>query len=383
LKDCEAAGWAAGWAAPLTDGGAQKRGQDPARATALPVDWAALKAAPDALAYLQGLAVVQQPIRPDVALKRVNDFVDDIQTDEEALLASRDPVLLLLAEVGGDQKLLNTYLPLLRQGVDLPIHPWWNVLVNSGRTSARAPNLQNQPRKPGVRECFVPRPGWVFCSADYHTAELRSLAQVLLDAYGYSEMAAALLAKKDLHVVTGAAILGEPYEKVYAWYKGSDPVLKKKAKDARQLAKAANFGFPGGLGAARFVEYAAGPDYKINLTEDEARRLKETWLDTYPEMRRFFADIGEQCNLNGGSFLLEQPRSGRLRGDCGFCDGANSVFQGLTADGAKAALWAVVRECYDPTVRTEDGSPGAGPSPLYGCRVVAFIHDGLPAGVGG
>jgi DNA polymerase I-like protein with 3'-5' exonuclease and polymerase domains len=48
----------------------------------------------------------------------------------------------------------------------------------------------------------------------------------------------------------------------------------------------------------------------------------------------------------------------------GFCDGCNSYFQGLTADGAKAALYEVVRECY--LVKS---------SPLYGFRPVAFIHD--------
>ena len=42
----------------------------------------------------------------------------------------------------------------------------------------------------------------------------------------------------------------------------------------------------------------------------------------------------------------------------------NRRFQGLGADCAKAALWAVTRACY---VEPE--------SPLYGCRVVAFVHD--------
>ena len=39
-------------------------------------------------------------------------------------------------------------------------------------------------------------------------------------------------------------------------------------------------------------------------------------------------------------------------------------FQGMAADGAKRALFAVSRECYaDET------------SPLFGCRPLVFVHD--------
>ncbi len=764
-------------------------------------------------------------------------FEKDVAINVEQLEKCKDPALLLLAEISGDQKLLNTYIPLLRQGVSGPLHPYWNTLVNSGRNSCIAkgtlidivrdikhpkqripiedvrqwdwaytfnafgqpilqpvlwagqtgtmsvirvhwrspqadrsghldltsdhrvrlsgglwveagqlkpgvslmalhgrvrvdyevealevlegvvdvydlkiqetenfianelcvhncskPNLQNQPRKPGVRECFVPRPGWVFISSDYHTAELRSLAQVLLDWYGESQMAEALRAGKDLHLVTGASIISATYEDMMTWYKGHHApgctdkscvagCLKKKAKDGRQLAKCfhpetevltrkgwvridqldpkeevaaaiprdgggvdivwrvptrltsrpspghlvhlrnenidlrvtedhrmvaftgskfrnvktvlpkalnkarywpsagnapegdievderllrlavavqadgnyppeghqiklgfckrrkiermeqllegfeykravhrngenkpttaftldrelaerikplltpgktlpwwwlnltpklravvidevkhwdgsaeerrvgydfsstiksnvdvlqaiasitgwkctaavekgvgnradcwtlslkprhltrgenlettveaydglvycltvdtdavlvrdkgktvvtrqcSNFGLPGGLGAATFMEFAAGPDYRITLTLDESKQLKESWLSAYPEMIRYFADIGKMCNEGGGRFTLVQPHSGRLRGNSGFTQSANSNFQGLTADGMKDASFHIAREQYDPTYRH---------SPLYGTRTNALIHD--------
>jgi hypothetical protein len=304
-------------------------------------------------------------------------FEKDVAINVEQLERCTDPALLLLAEISGDQKLLNTYIPLLRQGVSGPLHPYWNTLVNSGRNSCSKPNLQNQPRKPGVRECFVPRPGWVFISCDYHTAELRSLAQVLLDWYGESQMAEALRAGKDLHLVTGASIISATYEDMTTWYKGHHApgctdkscvagCLKKKAKGGRQLAKCSNFGLPGGLGAATFMEFAAGPDYRITLTLDESKQIKESWLSAYPEMIRYFADIGKMCNEGSGRFTLVQPRSGRLRGNCNFTGGANSNFQGLTADGMKDASFHIAREQYDPTYRH---------SPLYGTRTNALIHD--------
>jgi len=302
---------------------------------------------------------------------------EDVSIATETLELCQDPGLLLLAEISGDQKLLNTYIPLLRQGQDKPLCPFWNVLVRSGRTSCGEPNLQNQPRAPGVRECFEPRPGWVFGSTDYHTAEVRSLAQVLLDEFGESEMASVLRAGRDIHLVTGASILGIRYDEIVNWYKGPHAsgcapgvctagCLKKKATDARQLSKAANFGLSGGLGAEAFVRYAAGPDYRIVLTVERSQEIKEAWLSSYPEMRRYFRTISFLCDRGGGRFDLTQPRSGRIRGDCGYTDGANTKFQGLTADGMKEAAYQVIKEMYDPRHRA---------SPLYGTRANALIHD--------
>ena len=304
-------------------------------------------------------------------LKRVRELVSEsyddppltakgsISTSAEVLEKSGHPGLMKLAEISSEQKLLNTYIPILESGTRYPINPRFNPLVDSGRTSCRNPNLQNQPRRGGVRECFVPRPGNVFVAADYHVAELCSLAQVLLDLYGHSAMAEALQAGRELHLETAAGILGISYEDAVKGHKAGD----KKVKEARQLAKAANFGFPGGLGAGSFRDFAAA-GYGVKLEPEEAEQLRSTWLERYPEMIQYFEDIGFRVNQYGGSFELEQVRSNRIRGGVGFCDGCNSYFQGLTADGAKAALYEVVRECY--MVRE---------SPLYGFRPVAFIHD--------
>ena len=45
----------------------------------------------------------------------------------------------------------------------------------------------------------------------------------------------------------------------------------------------------------------------------------------------------------------------------------NTLFQGLTADGAKKALWDITRECYLDTAK----------GPLFGSRVMIFAHDEL------
>ena len=79
-------------------------------------------------------------------------------------------------------------------------------------------------------------------------------------------------------------------------------------------------------------------------------------------MKKYFDTIGKKAS--SGGFTAKQHRSDRRRGNVGFCDGCNTFFQGLSADGARSALFATSRACYV--------SPS---SPLFGSRVVAFIHD--------
>ena len=280
------------------------------------------------------------------------------KADKDTLEQSGDSLLEALASVSTDKKNLDTYIPLLRTGTKRPINPRY-YLVSTGRTSARGPNVQNQPRKGLARECYVPRPGWVYVGADYHAAELVGLAQVLLDMFGQSAMATALQAGRELHLETAAGILGISYEDAVERHAAGD----KRVKGARHLAKAANFGFPGGLGARTFIDFARAT-YGLTVTQEEAGDLKTAWLARYPEMSLYFQRTGALVNESGGSFQLVQHRSNRIRGGVGFCDGCNSRFQGLVADGARAALYAVCRECY---IDEE--------SPLYGSRPVLFIHD--------
>jgi DNA polymerase-1 len=195
-----------------------------------------------------------------------------VSTDRECLVRTGHPALKAVAELGAIDKLRKTYVPMLLQGTEVPINPAWNTLVESGRTSCREPNLQNLPRKGGVRECFIPRAGRIFASVDYSTLELCTLAQVCLDLFGFSAMADALHAGRDLHLQMAANILGVDYDEVLRRHKAKDP----QVKEMRQLAKAANFGYPGGLGAASFQTYAAAT-YNVTVTEQESRALKEQW----------------------------------------------------------------------------------------------------------
>ena len=142
-------------------------------------------------------------------------------------------VLHAVAERSGVEKLLKTYVPVLLQGTQFPVTPTFNELVASGRTSATQPNLQNPPRKGGIRECFVSRPGWVYGFCDYSFIELCTLAQSCLEMFGHSTMAEAINAGLDPHLDMAATMLGIEYEEAVARKKAGDPQID----EYRQLSK--------------------------------------------------------------------------------------------------------------------------------------------------
>ncbi|MHB8387576.1 MAG: DNA polymerase [Acidiferrobacteraceae bacterium] len=211
----------------------------------------------------------------------------------------------------------------------------------------------------GIRECFIPRPGKVFAQADFSGLELHTLAQVCVTKFGQSHLAQVLNAGLDPHTAFAADILGISYEAAVARKKAGDEAVD----NARQTAKVANFGFPGGLGAEKLCLFAR-KTYGVHLTEERAKELKDAWLGRWPEMRLFFQHVGELVDEDTGEALVKQIFSDRLRGGCHYTAACNTYFQGLGADAAKRAAYLVSRACYSQP-----------DSVLYGSRPVNFVHD--------
>lgn len=278
-----------------------------------------------------------------------------VQTTRRVLKESGHAVLEKMAEGGEFETYRNTFLPTLKQGLEHAICAHFTVLKETGRTSCSKPNLQNLPADDELRSCFVPRPGWVYVGADYGVIELACFAQVLYMMQGYSKLRDALVRGDDPHIRTAAGIEGVEYEDLLVRYKASEP----RAKELRKLAKAANFGFLGGLGG-RFAEYARG--YGINITREEALDIRAKWLDTYPEVRDHFRVVSENARFDDWDFV--HPVTGFIRGNVTYTQGANCYVQHLGAHGAKRALYYLVR-----ATKVEPDSP------LFGCAVVNFVHD--------
>lgn len=305
----------------------------------------------------------------------------NISTEREVLEDSDDPDLEALAEMGRWAK-FDIYVPSLVEASRKPLNVKPNVLLATGRTSYDG-LIQLMPRKGGVRECFVARPGCVWSSVDYAAIEMSTLAQVHLWTVGRSSLATALNDDLDPHSLFAAKMMGLTYEDFLARKK--EPELA----DKRQAAKAANFGFPGMMGGAKFVIAKKREGSKVcewthrdgkcgteKVYEwkgrpldaplckrccEEAEALRQEYLRQWPEMAPYWNWVQSRVSSTGE---LEQFVSKRIRGGLSGPQGANTLFQGLAADGAKRAVVAMTKEMYLDRA-----------SPLYGSRLVLFAHD--------
>jgi DNA polymerase-1 len=295
--------------------------------------------------------------------------------DDEACREAHDPLLEAYAERTSTMGLLEQHVPALRRGSSgIPIQPRYDPLVGTGRTSCKGPDLkaanpsqygyqiQNPRRQYGVREAFAARPGRVILDVDYDQGELRCVAEICFRLFGFSHLGDALNRGEDVHLRLGAKIVGLSYEEALANRK------RKDVSEARQLAKAPNFGFPGGMGPWGMVRFARA-SYGLRLTLHRAKELRDEWLGEWQEFRPYFAHVRAILDAGGGQAgTVEHLISRRLRGACAYTVACNSLFQGLLADIAKDALYRATRECL--TDRN---------SPLYGCRPWGFIHDQILA----
>lgn len=282
-----------------------------------------------------------------------------------------------------------------------------------------------------------PAEALIYAAADYDGLELRTMAQACLLLVGESRLAQVLnddnyegCGPGDPHLLMAANMLGITYPEAKArhkkekedralafdFFKGKAPdgsgrfipqplddadaakrasdCVPAPVDDARQAGKVADFGFPGGLGAEKLVLFAR-KSYKVRFHPDpakaieRAKELKRIWLRTFPEFRKYFDAIAKMVGPGGATF--RHFFTGRVRGGAAYTETCNSFFQGLGADATGHALFLISEACYTPTPcrlcagRGELlGDPysescptcfGTGISPLYGCRLVNYVHD--------
>ena len=163
------------------------------------------------------------------------------------------------------------------------IHPNIHILKNTGRLSMSSPNLQQIPRPTediNFRSLFIPKPGHKFVSVDFVAAELVTLAQTCVDMFGKSALGDALNSGVDVHRLTASTFLNKPMSEVSSL--------------ERQSAKAANFGYPGGLSPKSFVRVAKNSYGLLDMTEEEATRIREAWFRTYPELKKYLDHPNEK-----------------------------------------------------------------------------------------
>jgi DNA polymerase-1 len=140
--------------------------------------------------------------------------------------------------------------------------------------SAR-PNLQNLPRDPAYRRCFVAgRPGRLLVKADYSQIELRIAAKIA----GDEKMTQAFREGRDLHSMTARSLTGR----------------SEVSKEERQLGKTANFGLIYGISASALARKAK-TDLDIDLTAKQAQRYRDAFFRAWPGIAAWHEQIKREA----------------------------------------------------------------------------------------
>ena len=369
--------------------------------------------------------IEDKSFRPEIIAGTVVDGVailpDDIKLKTDGVWASTfsalDPLLMIWAERKALRKIITDYLPKMfytdENGVETPattIRGSFYPLCLTGRSSSSAsklyPSRNEQNVDPRVRPCTIPRDGMIIVSTDYNGMELGTLAQKCVSLFGHSVMANNINAGIDNHAYLAAQIAAamdkdfaqglqqdhiiskdsiyrifaalkvhkdectyptfcENYREKYRQNESKEldhPVLWSDFfKYYRTLAKPTGLGFPGGLGAATMVAFAKGT-YKVNLTLDVAKQLREVWKETYPEMVQYLDWVNKQCkdphhlpieieddegNIKKQTFYAYDTPRGMHRAKCGYCEAANgAALQAFSAEGALEALYRVQKAMW-------------------------------------
>lgn len=289
----------------------------------------------------------------------------DISTDREQLTTTDHPGLRAVSESIRVEKLLTTYVAALLRGIDVPLNPSYNPMVETWRTSCSGGQkinkipvgmqVQNQPRGGRVRKCVIPRKGWMFAFCDLDTIEMCTLAEVQLELFGRSPMAQAIKEGRDLHVDFASEQLGFSYRDAFSSYQAGD----KEIENARQSCKISGYGCMGGMGPDSLMDYAK--QYGVIFSRAQAKKLHQGFRKKW-NLEPYFNYVSQLTQ--DGPCDIQFPLTGLYRGKVGYTQLANSLFQHPTAIFATAAVWQASKESY------VDRS-----SPLFGCRPWLFNHD--------
>ncbi|KAG7600133.1 3'-5' exonuclease domain [Arabidopsis suecica] len=194
-----------------------------------------------------------------------------------------------------DALISNFILPLQGSNVsgkDGRVHCSLNINTETGRLSARRPNLQNQPAlekdRYKIRKAFVASPGNTLVVADYGQLELRILAHLT----GCKSMMEAFKAGGDFHSRTAMNMYPHIREAVengqviLEWHPqpGEDkppvPLLKDAFGSERRKAKMLNFSIAYGKTAIGLSR-----DWKVSV--EEAQDTVKLWYNDRQEVRKW------------------------------------------------------------------------------------------------
>jgi DNA polymerase-1 len=172
------------------------------------------------------------------------------------------PVIGALRELRKYDKYMDTYVTGIRNVIcsDGRVRCTYNLHgTETGRLSAKDPNMQNVPREKTIRNLFIAAPGKKFVQFDYSQAELRVLAylsndEVLKGIYRRGE---------DMHGAMAAKIFGPDF-----------------TKEQRVQAKTVNFGIPYGRQAPDIAR-------SLKMSVRDGQKLIDNWFKQAPDAKKW------------------------------------------------------------------------------------------------
>jgi DNA polymerase-1 len=199
---------------------------------------------------------------------------------------------------------------------------WKQTGAKTGRMASGEPNLQNLPKDPAYRRCFIAPPGRILIRADYSQIELRIVAEVA----GEQRMIDAFREGADLHTLTARQLTGRA----------------DVTSEERGLAKPVNFGLIYGLGATALARKAKA-EYGAAMDKEQAERYREAWFAAWPGITRWHEELRRR---RWRQMLGKEPAETRtlaerrtiVQKDLWHGARANFIVQGTGGDGIKAAL---------------------------------------------
>ncbi|WP_318614246.1 DNA polymerase I [Sporosarcina sp. YIM B06819] len=273
------------------------------------------------------------------------DVLEKLEGEHEII-----SLILMYRQLG---KLNSTYIEGLSKEIheDGKIHTrFQQALTTTGRLSSINPNLQNIPvrleegRK--IRAAFVPsEPGWYLFAADYSQIELRVLAHMAQDV----KMIEAFRADVDIHTQTAMDVFGVDKESV--------------TSDMRRAAKAVNFGIVYGIS-----DY--GLSQNLDITRKDAAKFIDTYLNSFPGVKQYMADIVTDAKqkgyvttlMNRRRYLPEITSSNFNLRSFAERTAMNTPIQGSAADIIKKAMIDMAKRLEEEGLQT---------------RMLLQVHDEL------
>ena len=303
--------------------------------------------APSATADVLKKLAGDDPFHKDrPAYGRAYEFFGGGKAGHDACVA-----LFSLTQMGSIDTMIGNFLVPLQTLADdqSRVHCSLNLNTETGRLSARRPNLQNQPALEKdsykIRKAFQASPGNKLIVADYGQLELRLLASMT----NCDSMIKAFSSGGDFHSRTAMGMFPYIKEKVengdvlFEWDnskgKPPKPLLKDEFGSERRKAKTLNFGIAYGKTA-----HGLSKDWGVSVQEAEG--MLKAWYADRPEVLAWQKAVMSKARKDGltrtlmGRYRHLPDAMSKNRQAVGHAERAsiNAPIQGGAADVAMMAM---------------------------------------------